>query len=59
MYTCCSPTGFWYRNYGALSSIPNVRLHSIDWLGNGQSTRIPMPKEPEKAEEVCVRAGEG
>jgi hypothetical protein len=46
--------GFWYRNLEGLASIPDTTLHAIDWLGNGQSSRVEMPKEPEKSEEVSA-----
>ncbi|ORZ00480.1 Alpha/Beta hydrolase protein [Syncephalastrum racemosum] len=31
--------GFFYRNYGALGTMPGWRVYSIDWLGMGRSSR--------------------
>lgn len=35
--------GFWYKNYSAWSSIPGLRVFSIDWLGMGRSSRLELP----------------
>lgn len=51
-FTFLPRAGFWYRNFQSLSTIPNVRLHAIDWLGSGQSTRVEFVKNPEQAQEV-------
>ncbi|KAF1992201.1 alpha/beta-hydrolase [Aulographum hederae CBS 113979] len=34
--------GFFYKNYEALSRLPNWRLYSLDLLGMGRSTRPPF-----------------
>lgn len=38
--------GLFFENYDALSSIPGVKIHAIDLLGFGFSSRPPFPKLP-------------
>ncbi|KXS09185.1 alpha/beta-hydrolase [Gonapodya prolifera JEL478] len=48
--------GFFYRNFYGLSLLDGYRIMAFDWLGMGNSSRPPFPKnnDPQKAEQWFV-----
>mmetsp|Transcript_24995 Transcript_24995/g.48827 ORF Transcript_24995/g.48827 Transcript_24995/m.48827 type:complete len:414 (+) Transcript_24995:75-1316(+) len=38
--------GMYVRNLDALSKVPNIRVHAIDWIGMGRSSRCKFSKWP-------------
>lgn len=47
-------SAFFFRNVGAIASMPHTRLYALDWLGMGRSSRpsYVMPHSPKTRERV-------